>query len=172
MRWACESESQTERRVRARIHVADEELLLGEVRFHVGLEALELFGRDRLVHLAPPDLLVESGSCTRNLSLGLRPVWARSRRERSPDVTTPSYGGVRARTAETASDSGNTLLSRMPMRYLVEPAWRRCSKASTAAITAIFTMSGTSDNLCKTWTVGHPTRIGPIARHRERASSL
>src|SRR5262249_47767500 len=78
---------------------------------------------------------------------------------------------VQLRRRQIAMDA---LFGRYTHGYLVVRAWRRCSNASTAAITAMFTMSGTSDNLCKTWTGRSiPTRIGPIAcASPSRASSL
>src|SRR5207245_1312357 len=123
---------------------------------------------------------LESGSWTRNLSFGLRPVCGEVTAANGPlFVTIPSrrrracsysWDGVRFRCRRCSVD--------IPMGYLVDRARRRCSRASTAAITAIFTMSGTSDNLCRTWTGRSiPTRMGPMAsacarRRRELGQGL
>ena len=80
-----EANRQPERRIRPRVHVADEELLRGEVRCHVGPEALELVGRDRLVHLAPPDLCGGVRLLNEKLVVGAAAgVGCSHRRERSP----------------------------------------------------------------------------------------
>src|SRR5207249_4859145 len=143
--------------VGARVDVAHEQLLPAQMRFDVGLEALELLRRDRLIHLPHQIRCVESGSSTRNLSFGLRPVCGDVMAANGPPppprlfVTIPSprrracsysWVGVRFRCRRCSVE--------IPIVYLVERTTRRCSKASTAAITAIFTMSGTSDNRCKT----------------------
>jgi len=77
-------------RVRARIHVADEELLLGEVRFHVGLRRSNFSGAIGWFTLPHQICLVESGSARETCRWGCGRVGRVTAANGPPDVTTPS----------------------------------------------------------------------------------
>src|SRR6266702_1388614 len=146
------------------------------MRHDVGVQPLEMLRRERLVDLPPPDALARAGLLHEELV-----VRAAARVRRGDGAERPVQGD-------------HTLPA--PHRVLVElggrevpvhrqprserdgggerhgDGLRRCSRASTAAMTAIFTISGTSDPRCKTWTGrSMPTTMGPIACASPRRSS-
>src|SRR5882762_7758133 len=176
-----EPDAQAVLRVRAGEQVPHEQLLPGEVREHRRLEPCVVIGLERLVQAAPPDLVRGGGLTYDELVVrAASGVWRRHGAERPP-LRDHALGAthrvlVELRRSRIPVDGA---LGREPrglqgggpsafggaggMRGHARGR-RPCSWASTAAITAMFTLSFTSDPRCRTCTgCAMPTRIGPIA---------
>ena len=183
--------------VRAGEQVTDEQLLGREVGQRGGLEPLEVLGRERLVHPAPRDVVLRGRLAHDELVVGAAAGMGRGHRAERPAFDdhalapsgrvlvelgrpeVPVHGPLRhepggfqgggALPFAAACGAGGHGPAGGPAR-----GRRPCSCASTAAITAMLTMSFTSDPRCSTWTGwAIPTRIGPIASAPPiRSSSL
>src|SRR5207253_1190616 len=194
-----EADAEAMVRIRPGEEVAYEELLIGQVRQHGGLESLIGLDLERLVHPAPPDVGRGAGLVDDELVVGAAPgMRGGDRAERpalrdhafaAPDGMLVELGrpGVPVHRALRHEPQG--FEGGMPLAFggsggvgghtvgpVADQARERrpCSCASTAAITAMLTMSFTSDPRCRTWTgCAMPTRIGPMASAPPiRSSSL
>src|SRR5690348_9410980 len=168
-------------RVRAREQVPHKQLLVCQMREDGGLEPLVRLGLKRLIHFAPPDVARGAGLLHDELVVGAAPGVRRGDcAERSAFGDDPLGASDRVLVKLGRSEVPvHRALRREPHRL---ERWmplafngtggvcsharglRPCSCASTAAMTAMFTMSFTSDPRCRTCTgCAIPTRMGPIA---------
>src|SRR5206468_5854470 len=177
-------------RVYAGEEVAHEQLLAGEVRQHRRLESPEVIGLERLVHALPPDLVrrrglphdelvvraaprVRCGDGAERPALGDHALGATHRMLVElgwPEVPMDGALGREARGLQRGGPfafggTGGMRGHAFGSDRRVQARERRpCSCASTAAITAMFTISLTSEPRCSTCTgCAIPTRMGPIA---------
>src|SRR2546427_10050069 len=176
-----EPDAQAVLRVGAGEQVPHEQFLPGEVREHRRLEPCVVIGVERLVQVAPPDLIRRGGLTYDELVVrAASGVWRRHGAERPalgdhalgatyrvlvelgrPEV--PMDGAVR-REARGLQGGGPSPFGRAGGVGGHARGRRPCSWASTAAITAMFTISFTSEPRYNTCTgCAMPTRIGPIA---------
>ena len=168
-------------RIGAREHVAHEQLLSAQVLQHGGFESIEVPRVEGLIHPAPRNVgrrgglphdelvvgaasRVRGGHCAERAAFGDHPFAAPHGllvELRGPKV--PVDGPLRGEPRRLEGGGAAALGGSRGVGGHV-CGRRPCSCASTAAITAMFTMSLTSEPRCSTCTgCAMPTRIGPIA---------